>query len=429
MRIEMRKFFGMGLVGLGMMGTVARGGVFYPEGATVMHFAFEGSPNGDRPIVRAPAFYHADDGFGFVDSPLLIGTAQGVTAPKYFRFDVNLPDGNYDVGVTLGGAMSDSVVTVKAEGHRPMVVDVPVGRRQSVTKTFTVNVRHGLVGTTEHDGWLDLDGRLNLEFTGTNPGLMKLDIKPNEKAVTVFLAGDSTVCDQDNIPFVGWGQMLPGLFKPGEVVVCNWASSGRTAESFIKDGRLAEINKTMKKGDYLLVQFATNDMKDTTLDAAKWKGFLRQYVDVAKAHGGTAVMVTAMPRRQFDDAGKIKNSLAELPQWMRDFAKEEKVALIDLNAMAGAFFEKLGVEGSTKAFVYYPAGMYPGHPEALANDTHFNAYGAYELAKLVAQGMQEEKLGVAEFLAGDVGTNLDAGKMPAGLGYEYLGEGSEGGGS
>src|SRR6267378_161167 len=68
-------------------------GVFYPEGATTMHFAFEGSPNGDRPIVRPPAIYHAEDGFGFVDSPGLIGTATGVTAPKYFRFDVNLPPG------------------------------------------------------------------------------------------------------------------------------------------------------------------------------------------------------------------------------------------------------------------------------------------------------------------------------------------------
>src|SRR3954469_17863633 len=78
-------------------------GVFYPDGATTMHFAFEGSPNGDRPIVRPPAIYHADDGFGFVDSPGLIGTSRGVTAPKRFRFDVNLPAGTYDVTVVIGG--------------------------------------------------------------------------------------------------------------------------------------------------------------------------------------------------------------------------------------------------------------------------------------------------------------------------------------
>src|SRR5476651_355216 len=92
--------------------TAALAGPFYPDGATTMHFAFEGSPNGDRPIVRPPAIYHADDGFGFVDSPGLTGTALGVTAPKYFRFDVNLPAGTYDIAVTLGGTREESITNI-----------------------------------------------------------------------------------------------------------------------------------------------------------------------------------------------------------------------------------------------------------------------------------------------------------------------------
>jgi lysophospholipase L1-like esterase len=398
----------------------ALGGVFYPDGATKMHFAFEGSPNGDRPIVRAPQFYHAEDGFGFVDSPLLIGTAQGVTAPKYFRFDVNLPAGNYDVTITFGGTRTESITTVKAEGHRPMLLDVHAAPRQSVTRTFTVNVRHGTVGASEHDGWLDLDGCLNLEFCGTNPSMMKMDIAPNEKAATVYLAGDSTVCDQDNIPFVGWGQMLPILFKPGVVAVSNQATSGRTAQSFIDQKRLDTIAQTIKPGDYLFVQFATNDMKDRTLDAAKWKGFLQTYIDTARQHQATPVLVTAQPRREFTADGKIQNSLGDFPQWMRDLAAEQKVALIDLNAKATAFFETLGPQGSTAAFVQYPANTFPTHPEALADNTHLNAYGAYELAKLVAQGIDEQKLGLAADLVPDVATNSDPAKFPANLGYEYL---------
>jgi hypothetical protein len=163
-----------GLVGALVISTVAVAGVFYPEGATTLHFAFEGSPNGDRPIVRPPAFYHADDGFGFVDSPGLIGTARGVTAPKYFRFDVNLPAGTYDVTVTLGGTAEESITSIKAENHQPMVSDVHVGRGQSAVKTFTVTVKRGAAGDTSLVG----DGRLNLEFEGTNPSLMKLDVKP-----------------------------------------------------------------------------------------------------------------------------------------------------------------------------------------------------------------------------------------------------------
>ena len=152
-------------------------GVFYPEGATTLHFAFEGSPNGDRPIVRPPAIYHADDGFGFVDSPGLTGTARGVTAPKYFRFDVNLPAGTYDISVTLGGTAQESTTHIKAENHQPMVSDAKVARGQSAVKTFTVTVKRGAVGDTSLAG----DGRLTLEFDGTNPSLMKLDIKPAAK--------------------------------------------------------------------------------------------------------------------------------------------------------------------------------------------------------------------------------------------------------
>ncbi|HVS51257.1 MAG TPA: hypothetical protein VHD62_02785 [Opitutaceae bacterium] len=158
-----------------LLSAAARAGVFYPDGATTLHFAFEGSPNGDRPIVRAPAFYHADDGFGFVDSPGLIGTALGVTAPKYFRFDVNLPAGTYDVTVTLGGAAEESITNIKAENHRPMAQDVRIARGQRAVKTFTVVVKPPAAKSAS----LETDGRLNLEFEGTNPSLMKLDIKPS----------------------------------------------------------------------------------------------------------------------------------------------------------------------------------------------------------------------------------------------------------
>jgi len=157
--------------------TGAFAGVFYPDGATTMHFAFEGSPNGDRPVVRPPAIYHADDGFGFVDSPALIGTARGVTAPKYFRFDVNLPAGTYEITVTLGGAREESITNIDAENHQPMVQAVHVAGGQSAVKTFTVTIKHGAAGDSSLEG----DGRLTLEFQGTNPSLMKLDIKPSDK--------------------------------------------------------------------------------------------------------------------------------------------------------------------------------------------------------------------------------------------------------
>ena len=167
----------------GLLGTHLRAGVFYPDGATTLHFAFEGSPNGDRPVVRPPAYYKADDGFGFVDSPGLIGTSRGVTAPKYFRFDANIPAGTYEVTVVCGGASGDSTTQVKAEG-KAIDGEINAARNQTGTKTFTVTVRRGNATNGEKTDSIETDARINLEFSGTNPSLMKLDIKPAGAAAT-----------------------------------------------------------------------------------------------------------------------------------------------------------------------------------------------------------------------------------------------------
>ncbi|HEY4328302.1 MAG TPA: hypothetical protein VGN88_01100, partial [Phycisphaerae bacterium] len=130
-------------------------GVFYPEGATTLHFAFEGSPNGDRPIVRPPALYAKESGFGFVDSPELVGNANGVQAPQFFRFDADLPEGNYDVSVTVGSPSAPSVTTIRSQEHRPMAVDVRTQARQTARVNFTVNLHKDPINKTE----MNSDGR------------------------------------------------------------------------------------------------------------------------------------------------------------------------------------------------------------------------------------------------------------------------------
>ena len=77
------------------------------------------------------------------------------------------------------------------------------------------------------------------------------------------------------------------------------------------------------------------------------------------------------------------------------------MALIDLNAMSAKLYDALGVEESKKAFVHYPANTYPGQTQPLADNTHFNPYGAYELAKCVVEGIKANKLGLVKFLRND----------------------------
>ncbi|MGA9669992.1 MAG: rhamnogalacturonan acetylesterase, partial [Terracidiphilus sp.] len=100
--------------------------------------------------------------------------------------------------------------------------------------------------------------------------------------------------------------------------------------------------------------------------------------------------------------GKITNSLAGYPDAMREVAAAQHVALIDLNAMSKALFEVLGPDGSMKAFMHYPANSFPNQTEAISDDTHFNKYGAYELARCVVQGIRNAKLPIRNLLSDDV---------------------------
>lgn len=109
-----------------------------------------------------------------------------------------------------------------------------------------------------------------------------------------------------------------------------------------------------------------------------------------------------MHRRNFDDEGKVINIHGDYPEAMRQTAREEKVALIDLHAMSEAFYEALGPEGSKKAFVHYPLGTFPGQNRELKDNSHFNNYGTYELAKCIVEGIKANKLGIAKFLVDDV---------------------------
>jgi lysophospholipase L1-like esterase len=159
--------------------------------------------------------------------------------------------------------------------------------------------------------------------------------------------------------------------------------------------------ETIQPGDYLFIQFTHNDQKPgpNHVDAfTDYKSYLKLYINEARLRGAIPVLVTSMLRRNFGDDGMIVNTLEDYPDAMRQTAREENVPLIDLNVMSKAFYEALGPEKSTRAFVHYPAGTFPGQAAELKDDTHFNAYGAYELAKCIVEGIKTEKLGIGKYL-------------------------------
>ena len=350
----------------------------------------------------------ATPGFDLQPPPTVADGA--CTSDKPFFFSIALPDGDYRVAVTLGGKQA-SDTTLRAESRRLLLKDLPLAAGRTSTQEFTVNVRTPTISTTNEQvrlkprevGALDWDNKLTLEFNGAHPAFRSLTVTPVSNVPTWYLAGDSTVVDQDKEPWAAWGQMLPAFFGPG-LAIANNAESGETIRSFVGERRLEKVMSTLKPGDYLAIQFAHNDQKPGNgfVSIPDYKAQLKSYIDQARARGATPILVTAMNRRSFDETGHIRQTLGDYPQATRDIAAEQHVALIDLNAMSKTLFEALGEAGTLKAFVHYPANTFPGQVAELKDDTHFNSYGAYELARAVVQSIRDQHLPLAQYLRKDI---------------------------
>ena len=275
-----------------------------------------------------------------------------------------------------------------------------------VTRTFVVNTRHARLASggsvalkSREVGAAHWDNALTLEFGDRRPAVAAVTIAPAPDATTVFLAGDSTVTDQTSEPYSSWGQMLPRFFGP-DIAVANHAESGESLRSFVAERRLEKVFDLIKPGDYLFLQFAHNDQKLGS-DTAPYEALLRSVIADTRERGAVPVLVTSMQRRRFDSRGAVVNSLEGFPDAMRGVAKTEGVALVDLEPASRRFYEALGPEGSKRAFVHYPAETFPGQEGELKDDTHFNAYGAYQLARAIVQGIRSAGLNLASRLAAD----------------------------
>lgn len=370
--------------------------------------------------VRPSTRYTEARGYGFLEGAELSGVADGsgeastrdaLTSNAPFYFSVAVPEGNYRVRVTLGSPTAASQATVKAESRRLMLENIDLTSGQFVTRTFTVNIRNsqieggGEVHLKDREiGAFHWDDQLTLEFNGAHPAVASLDIEKVDDAVTVYLAGNSTVTDQTREPWAAWGQMLPRFFGP-EVAVANHAESGEALKAFAAENRLKKLMSQIGEGDYLFIQFAHNDQKPGGAHVEPFDGYqrlLRRFISKARSRGAHTVLATSMHRRRFDDNGEIVNTLGDYPEAMRQTAQETGVPLIDLHAMSETFYEALGPEHSKEAFVHYPAGTFPDQEEALKDNTHHSAYGAYELARAVVSGIRAHVPGLAQHLREDV---------------------------
>ncbi len=254
--------------------------------------------------------------------------------------------------------------------------------------------------------------------------------------IRVFLAGDSTVKTYGPaLETGGWGEYLQNYFDKQKVIVINKAEGGRSTRSFINEGRLAGILNQMQAGDYLFIQFGHNDSavgvgyqleRSVQLgepdedeiypvipgekvptpashisaygkeyypyESGTFKWYLKQYVDGARAKGALPVLITPVSRRYFT------GSLIRAHHGPHDayvmcvlqLAEELDVPCLDMFAKTKALYETLGPAESTK--------LQSTKTDGSLDNTHYNKYGAFLVAGMVAETIKEEGLPLADFL-------------------------------
>ena len=296
-------------------------------------------------------------------------------------------NGNYTVTVELGGDVS-SRSRVQAEEHRISVPTTELAGGKSSKHTFSLNVRE-----EKHDGYGAPEKIINLLIDNGDdpnsqmvPKLKGVGFAATPNIPTIFVAGDSTVCDWEPTYAAtkagplerGWAQEFSQFLKPG-IAVANYADSGETASGFY--GKFWTPAKALlREGDYVFIEFGHNDQGDFTAD--QFKTNMKKYVTDALAAKAIPVLLTPVARK---GASMANHGFGGLDQATRDLAAAEKVALIDLTNMTLTYYSSAGVNKS-QLFATASEG------------THFSEYGATQVSKLVADYLKTTTLGLKAFV-------------------------------
>ena len=311
-----------------------------------------------------------------------IDTLVNKASTQPFTVSFAVPDGNYRVTVTLGNKKKAGQTVVRAESRRHYVDMVTTKKNKYETVSFVVNKHNPKIDAktrvklkpreVDYKNW---DDSLNLSFCGPAPAVQRIQVEPANDVTTVFLCGNSTVVDQENEPWASWGQMITRWFN-GDVAVANYAESGLSCTTFLAQLRLDKILTQLKKGDYVIVEFGHNDEKEKKAGDGAWYSYSRNLKIFAD--------------RAFNNDHKtINNTHGDYPDAMKTVARREGVPVIDLTAMSTKFYEALGEDGSKKSLVHYPANTFPNQDKPLADNTHFNPFGAWEIAKMIVMGLKD----------------------------------------
>ena len=242
----------------------------------------------------------------------------------------------------------------------------------------------------------------------------------NEKKTTIFIIGDSTAAKKDlstGSPERGWGMALQDYFTD-PVVVDNHAVNGRSSLSFYNEGRWAKVLEKLQPGDYVIIQFGHNDEKPSvdrhTEAHSTFQWMLERYVRETREKGGIPILMNCVVRRNYtlkvdgkaEDEALRNTTFKDAPKTIegdtlvdthgfyriapRLVAERMHVHYIDANKITYDLETALGKEGSKKLHMWYKPGEHPALPKGRQDNTHYNEWGAHQVAGRLADALCQE---------------------------------------
>ncbi|MCX7715142.1 MAG: GDSL-type esterase/lipase family protein [Clostridia bacterium] len=285
-------------------------------------------------------------------------------------FNVDLPNGRYNIKVTAGDI---SRMSVAAEGYFAIM-------------NMTGNNAVSEIEIPVTDGQLNIlatEGKTGTKFSIASLEISKIadDAYPVK---TIFIGGDSTTTtyyplNATLVPTTqgGWGQML-GAYVSKKYYVHNYATGGQFAKGFLTSGQFDAVEHYIKPGDIFIVQFGINDSNYSNEE--EYKTSMLEMVKRIKAKGATPILLVAQGRAT--DFGET-NIYYKPDRWYKQttiaIANQENVPLIDLHNLSSAYFTQIGKDATTALYWI----NYQGKQDTL----HPNRQGAGQLARLVAEDL------------------------------------------
>lgn len=238
------------------------------------------------------------------------------------------------------------------------------------------------------------------------PSLICLSFVIFKEKPVLYIIGDSTVKNGSGKgadALWGWGSLIDRYFDTTRLGIENRAIGGRSSRTFITEGRWDAILKTLKKGDYVIMQFGHNDagpLDDTSRARGTIKGigkeskdihnpvrkvdetvytyghYMRRYIREAREKGAVPIVCSPVPRNNFKE-GKTKRSDQDYGLWAKQVATDEGALFIDLNALIADAYDAMGSEAVARFF-----------PK---DHTHPNKEGSTLNAAKVVQGIKALK--------------------------------------